>query len=104
MIPAIAAKDAAAAAPAAVAPIREDVRPVAAQCNKKVNPTAKKHPELREPVQPADGEKVTHFHCNECGFTRLAVKHRVIRATLKKKNIHGRLLRSVMGKVFLHEG
>ena len=71
VIAAIAAKDAA-AAPAAIAPIRENVRPIAAHCSKKVNPTAKKRPELREPVQPADGEKVTHFRCKECDFTRFA--------------------------------
>ena len=71
MIAAIAEMDAA-AAPAAVAPIRENVRTVAAQCKKTVNPTAKKRPEIREPVQPADGEKVTHFRCKECDFTRSA--------------------------------
>ena len=41
-------------------------------CNRKVNPNAKKRPELREPVQPADGEKVTHFRCKKYDFTRLA--------------------------------
>ena len=71
VIAAIAAKDAA-AAPAAVAPIRENVGPVAAQCSKKINPTANKRPQLREPVQPADGEKLTHFRCKGCDFTRLA--------------------------------
>ena len=49
VIVAIAAKDAA-AAPAAVAPIRDNVPPGAAPSNEKVNPTAKKRPELREPV------------------------------------------------------
>ena len=44
---------------------------VAAQCHKKVNPTAKKRPELREPAPPADGGMVTHFRCKECEFTRL---------------------------------
>ena len=50
VIAAIAAKDAAAAAPAA-APIRENQRPVVAQHGKKVNRTAKKRPDLKEPVQ-----------------------------------------------------
>ena len=71
VIAAIAAKDAA-AAPAAAAPIRENARPVAAQHGKKVNRTAKKRPELKEPVQPAAGGTVTHFRCKECDFTRLA--------------------------------
>ena len=71
VIAAIAAKDAA-AAPAAAAPIRENARPVAAQHGKKVNRTAKKRPELKEPVQPAAGGTVTHFRCKECDFNKLA--------------------------------
>ena len=69
MIAAIAAKDAAAAAPAAT-PIPENQRPVAAQYGKKLNRTAKKRPDLKEPVQPAAGGAVTHFRCKECEFTK----------------------------------
>ena len=69
VIAAIAAKDAAAAAPAA-APIRENQRPVAAQHGKKVNRTAKKRPDLKEPVQPAAGGAATHFRYKECEFTK----------------------------------
>ena len=32
------------------------------------------------------------------------VNHKVLRATLRKKNVHGRLLHAVMGKLFLQEG
>ena len=73
MIAAIAAKDAATAepAPAGAALAQENGRVVAAQCHKKVNPTAKKRPELREPIPPADGGNVTHFRCKECEFTRM---------------------------------
>ena len=75
VIAAIATKDAVAALPAAAptgaAPSQESGRMVAAQRQKKVNPTAKKRPELREPVPPALGGIVTHFQCKECEFTRL---------------------------------
>ena len=37
----------------------------------KINRTAKKRPELQEPVPPADGGMVTHFRCKECEFTRI---------------------------------
>ena len=67
VIAAIAAKDAAAApaanGAAAAAPVRENARPVAVQCRKKPTPTAKKRPEFKDPVQPADGGMVTHFRC-----------------------------------------
>ena len=73
MIAAIAAKDAATAepAPAGAALAQENGRVVAAQCHKKVNPTAKKRPELKDAVPPAGGGMVTHFRCKECEFTRL---------------------------------
>ena len=75
MIAAIAAKEAASApaafapavvAPAAAAPVRANLRPVVAQRRKKTNPKAPKCPELREPVQPADGGSVTELRCKEC--------------------------------------
>ena len=60
VIAAIAAKDAVAGppafAPAGATPSQESGRMVAAPRQKKVNPTAKKRPELRELVPPADGE------------------------------------------------
>jgi len=67
VIAAIAAKDAAVAAP------RESIRPGILQGSKevKINRTAKKRPELKEPVPPADGGMVTHFRCKECEFTRI---------------------------------
>ena len=37
----------------------------------KINRTAKKRPELKEPVPPADGGMVTNFRCKECEFTRI---------------------------------
>ena len=67
VIAAIAAKDAAVAAP------RESIRPGILQGSKEVKPnrTAKKRPELKEPAPPADGGIVTHFRCKECEFTRI---------------------------------
>jgi hypothetical protein len=71
VIAAIAAKDAAAAgpAPADAALAHESGRVVAAQSHKKVNRTAKKRPELKDPVPPVGGGTVTHFRCKECEFT-----------------------------------
>ena len=71
VIAAIAAKDAAAAgpAPADAALAHESGRVVAAQSHKKVNRTAKKRPELKDPVPPVGGGTLTHFRCKECEFT-----------------------------------
>ena len=70
VIAAIAAKDAA-TAPAGAPIAQENGRVVAAQCQKKVNPTAKKPPEFKDAVPPTGGGMVTHFRCKECEFTRL---------------------------------
>ena len=65
VIAAIAATDAVAAqpaaAPAGAAPSQESGRMVAAQRQKKVNPTAKKRPELREPVPTGRRRKGNAF-------------------------------------------